>query len=102
MVKDKEAFLGFVEANVAKLPGLLFCHRFTEKYLLGKGIGKTPYHRGVIVTKKENASSVFYRIFTYLCYPILIRSSAASTSDFRNRTARPILKYGISPAMHQQ
>jgi len=34
--------------------------------------------------------------------PILIRSSAASTSDFRNLTARPILKYGTSPAMRQQ
>ncbi len=33
---------------------------------------------------------------------ISIRSSAASTSDFLNLTARPILKYGISPAMRQQ
>ena len=32
-------------------------------------------------------------------HPILIRSSAASTLDLRNRTARPILKYGTSPAM---
>ncbi len=37
-----------------------------------------------------------------LPHPIRILSSAASTSDFRNRTARPILKYGTSPAMRQQ
>jgi hypothetical protein len=34
--------------------------------------------------------------------PILIRSSAVSNSAFLNLTARPILKYGISPAMRQQ
>jgi hypothetical protein len=35
-------------------------------------------------------------------HPIRIRSSAASTSDFLNRTARPILKYGTNPAILQQ
>jgi hypothetical protein len=37
--------------------------------------------------------------FRRLFHPIRIRSSAASNSDLRNRTARPILKYGTSPAM---
>lgn len=31
-------------------------------------------------------------------HPILIRSSVASNSDLRNRTARPILKSGTNPA----